>query len=776
MRVHLHNFRSIRDKTYEFKKESIYLIGGKSGSGKSTVMNAVSWCLYGVLKETSPHGEPNSRVWVHLELHGYNIYRQRNPSLLRLCHTSNPQRVVEGPAAQGEIDAYFGTHEIWLSSNHLEQGEKHILIAGSGADKMNLLNSYAYKDDDPKKYIAAISESIKRVEQELTITQESYKYGLDNFNKMISQNPTYNQANCKTSEELMSIEKEIVSIIQSNNVMIAEYNNLHTLDAQRDTLEKQLQSLKSSLANYTYTDTAIIDAKTKDVDRYKEKMSLSNRLSSLSVNLKDMSQHNSLRIYTEAEIDGMRQQNKTYNDNKQLCTKYGVEYSKSAVDSEIEKTKYILSQQYIFNVNASVSSMLSSIVTPSMSKEEVNSKIQTLTSRESEMDKAKSMLVCPECSACLYHIGSQLVKTSDVKFDVDEYNRIRAEIVSLRSVYSSILDYENKKSNLEIYMKQYSIPSYQGLPIPEGVRQLTNNEIETCRSKVNDLSRVVYVDSVDISSPVDCNKWLEYCNLKSKLSTYDDCHPVDIDQLEKEKQVNTTIHQLNIQITSISDQMSKFQSSDSMKDHMNELRSKVETNTQRVDTLKTTLSVAAMSNMISEQYNSLMSKYTQIGTIAARLARKNKYKQLLINRETKKLQSLVDKINKFMSTHARSIFDSPITVELSLIKTMKTTGIDKPQVHLHVLYRDGDLTTLKSISGGEINRINLLLALALHSINGVVLMLDETLANVDDITRGLCNDLIKKVVRPDSIVLVASHSTCEGLYTEVINAENIEDE
>jgi len=155
-------------------------------------------------------------------------------------------------------------------------------------------------------------------------------------------------------------------------------------------------------------------------------------------------------------------------------------------------------------------------------------------------------------------------------------------------------------------------------------------------------------------------------------------------------------------------------------------------------------------------------------------------KQMTIAKECNDLSLIVARINRFMDLHAKTIFSVPISLELSLFKTVKATGLDKPQVNLHILYRGGDLTSLKSLSGGEVDRINLLLALALHDINGKILMLDETLASVDDDTKIQCNKLIRHVVCKDEaedrrgVVIIASHGTCDGLYDKVIDMEAIE--
>ena len=53
-RVEISNFRQYRNATFEFGKKGthdLHIILGNNGVGKTNLLNAISWCLYG----TEPH-------------------------------------------------------------------------------------------------------------------------------------------------------------------------------------------------------------------------------------------------------------------------------------------------------------------------------------------------------------------------------------------------------------------------------------------------------------------------------------------------------------------------------------------------------------------------------------------------------------------------------------------------------------------------------------------------------------------------------------------------
>ena len=47
MILRLRGFRCHQDKTYDLGAEGLVLLEGDSGAGKSTVFEALAWCLYG---------------------------------------------------------------------------------------------------------------------------------------------------------------------------------------------------------------------------------------------------------------------------------------------------------------------------------------------------------------------------------------------------------------------------------------------------------------------------------------------------------------------------------------------------------------------------------------------------------------------------------------------------------------------------------------------------------------------------------------------------------
>ena len=57
MKLHLINFRCYEDKTFDFGELGVTLISGPSGVGKTTIMMAINFVLFGSGKKLQTHSK-----------------------------------------------------------------------------------------------------------------------------------------------------------------------------------------------------------------------------------------------------------------------------------------------------------------------------------------------------------------------------------------------------------------------------------------------------------------------------------------------------------------------------------------------------------------------------------------------------------------------------------------------------------------------------------------------------------------------------------------------
>jgi DNA repair exonuclease SbcCD ATPase subunit len=103
MKVKITNFWAHNSIDLIIKDESLVLLAGKNGIGKSSIFNAIEYGLFGKMKDVSK--EEGKRALVEISYKGLNITRSSNPHKLSLTYKD---KIYDGESGQSIINKVVG--------------------------------------------------------------------------------------------------------------------------------------------------------------------------------------------------------------------------------------------------------------------------------------------------------------------------------------------------------------------------------------------------------------------------------------------------------------------------------------------------------------------------------------------------------------------------------------------------------------------------------------------------------------------------------------------
>lgn len=188
MRLTITGFRHYLHTTvFDIKDRQIVLISGPSGSGKSSIFQAIYWCLYGSLRSIYHNSGNLDQCVVELSLKSYKIFRQARPRLFKVTIvTGDQEQTYLDDVAQQIINSSFGVKELWKACCYIEQYDRCSLLSGSNSDRMDLLNQLSFLGENPEDYIVKIDTAIKDVQHQITLASAEYNTELQLYNTQLN--------------------------------------------------------------------------------------------------------------------------------------------------------------------------------------------------------------------------------------------------------------------------------------------------------------------------------------------------------------------------------------------------------------------------------------------------------------------------------------------------------------------------------------------------------------------------------------------------------------
>ena len=758
----LFNFKCWKNKEVIFPDYGLVLLDGVSGSGKTSILEAIYFVLYGKGTRLVFYGEKKCQVT--LKTDQYTINRQKGPN--KLVFTTRGI-THEDNIAQEIINNKFGSN--FLLTSYMVQKNNESFLKLGPTDKMLFLEQFIKNGEKITKLKKIVKNGLKESKDELISKTSELKIIEEEFKDI----PKLEKIKCPNIDlEILENNKKActnkidsyTSKLSENKLSKAEYEKkkemYNRVSSYKLDLEKQLG--KITVGDVDNINNKIHDLEGKLKNYNDNKLYLEKR-KQYELNLKRFrdfindEERKNKKDKLEEQLNNIR-----VLDEKDLKKKYNDLLEFLKIKGNIKQL-----EEEINNI---------SIIKDKEEKKNLEEKIEDINGR---MNVQK----CPHCDNSVLILRNKVVKTDKLSITNDEIKNKDLFHGKIKQIDSNISKYTTTFSMLEKYHEQLKKINTTGLDISdiknkieinesniilkykltkqlelineqdEAINTLKNNLLNDKR-ELEELKKNIPEDVIENSVTKELNDLL----IKRELN---------INNIQQKKQLETSIELINKELTDIKitdvDFNIEINTLSSKIDKYHKILKKYTVVEERLKQYKEYLSHETNYNKWKDKYNS---------SIESEKLSSNKvslYDRLLfkiLETESVVTTNIIDNINFNIKYYLDQFFDDEIEITINPFKEMKKGN--KPSVNISVFYKN-EVFDLSNLSGGERDRVELSFMLTLNSLfNSELLLLDECISSLD---QELCNKVLNtlKHSKKNKLIIVTLHQVNKGVFDEVIS-------
>jgi len=824
MKLTLKNFRCYTNQVFDFDDDTITLISGPSGHGKTTILLAIQFALYGLSGHKYLISHNKSSCEVVLVYKNFKIKRTKRPNILNL---EVDGKLYEDKEAQVIINKYFGTNNsstFFMDMSHLE--------------KMEFLEKIVNADCDVKELKMRIKSEISYLSKELAILDGQIS-NTESMLKLVQKPAKVEKPGNEIAEALKDLSKEELMLKKEQSIKQLERENLNKEEC--NALNVHLNVLRGEIASLGSVDPQI-RRRVEDSRR---------RLAELEV---CNGRFNKLRERFLVAEDALKELPKYDHANDDQL--HRIEQRIQELDKKIDKCTILKDLHVLNNLETEYNEALD------------HERLEWQRRVDLIQDQLIPLRHTPKQDvSCLKQICAEfeLVQAFNAKHDLDD---IDEQIKALRLTFFKSYTCSNCNHKIVINMDTFEVVPSSDPPhttevsvspsrdsrVDERIKERLQELIQL-KGRVSQNSAFMQVTNIDevrsniatadkvtklednlrqlgsFKASTTLNKMKKKIDkmkaaLSSSLSDLRDAgevSDVDVDTLKDERRESTIeLNTLSQQLKVKRGLLKKIEASQAYdaEEHSETKRSieccvralqersgeldklkRKERLEDKIKSLKTQLdqlrfdaaAIPRLSQLLKDidggleyhaQYSNYINFHVQLkkykmikDTLNNFITSKQKmehtylktllFKQKVIEAEHESLQMVVNTVNTHLAVLLEDFFSESLGDPIQIYLELKVVSETRPQVNMVINYK-GNSVDYKSLSTGEYARVKLAFDLTFKEILGeTIIMLDECTANLDQDLSTRIFDKIKASF-PSKTILVVAHQVVRGTFDNVL--------
>lgn len=797
MELYLENVRGHEQPvTFKFPRSGLSLLQGESGSGKSSILNSISFALYGKPKVIA---RDCTKCKVIFGFNNWRITRTKGPNRLVLQEENGD--IYEDDAAQEMIDNTYGID--FNISSYITQRKKDNFCYLGPSERIAFLERLALGEANvseiKKKCRAKIKERKDKLLQKAAELEALTKeYGSIKKPEEVpyplkgrfSQEKVDKQDKLRKNNDkkILKLKAEIKGLIAKREEQRLMQQKLKQLQNEIEATKEQIHEIDQELSDIPYKPTAEIEARLEYLKMNKELIALKTSFQS------DQQQYMAMCTIEisqlQDELDSLLKIG--YVEDKTAELRQRVILCKKAADL----------RETLKNCTEEISQM--------NTVEEYEEEIAELQTKEQSLVQQKMRLrdrlvvhKCPKCSTFLRVVDSTLsLAEGYTDTDIVPEKQIDADLKRIKKERG---EYEYSLRELQRLQEDQRVCERDLAKLPEFEKTVSDYEseyenhknsileqesrmkrIEQLKQKIanKDLSLSVQSIKRRVDQKAEQIKRLEFlikpvdCDLKDKDNIEALQNLLTTSKLYQQKHdiKNQQKKQVEKKLRNLCSQMEQIHIDD---EDFSELVTNAESEMAQLEEKASLYKETAENLLVYMRYREELAYYDRCkqkledarvseGNARVSLAVADKMMRKIQETESAAVLNTITTINNHISYYLEKFFQQPIVVEICSFKDM-ASGDKKPSVNIRVAYKGGE-TDINELSGGEAARVELAICLSINSLTGGgLIMIDEALSSLDEGTVSVIAEVLRQeAVDQEKLIVTVLHQANEGEFDYVL--------